>query len=46
MKKEGMIDHYLILNASISTRKVIMLEIVLRKEIGHIKTLEETMITK
>jgi len=46
MQKEGMVDPYLILNATIFIRKVIMLKIVSRTEKGIITTQEATIITK
>ena len=46
IQKEGVKNHYLILNASIATRKVIMHVIVLRIERGHDTTLEATTIIK
>ena len=44
MKKEGMIEHHLTLNATIVTRRVIMFEIALGRTMVHATTLEATTI--
>ena len=46
MKKEGITNMYLILTVIIVTRKVIMLETVLRREKGRVKTPETKIIIK
>ena len=42
IQKEGMIEHHLTLNATIVTRRVIMLEFAPRRTMVHTTTLEAT----
>lgn len=42
-QKEGMIEHHLTLNTTVVTRRVIILEIALRRKMVHTTTLEATI---